>query len=107
VKIDGSSQGLNKGAAVGSAVGGALGGLFAGSNNRTLGIALGGATGLITGQAIHSKANSGMGWEYQIQAANGQLYTIVQPPNVVFALGARVMLTLPAGHNPGRLMPVP
>ncbi|MDR0631415.1 MAG: hypothetical protein LBF66_02500 [Holosporales bacterium] len=105
VQIDGSSQGLNKGAAIGGALGTALGGLVAGSSNRTLGMALGGATGLVTGQAIQSSANTKLGWEYQVQAANGQLFTIVQPQSVVFAVGARVMLTLPVGNCPGRLTP--
>jgi outer membrane lipoprotein SlyB len=105
VKIDGSSSGLNKGATIGTAVGGALGSLFAGSNHRSLGMALGGATGLVAGQAVNTRVNSSMGWEYQVQAANGQLYTIVQPEKVLFPVGARVMLTLPAGHSPGRLMP--
>jgi outer membrane lipoprotein SlyB len=106
VKISGLQSGVNKGAAIGSVAGGALGSVVAGEGHRLVGLAIGSAAGLLAGQAVNSVASPTLGNEYQVLADNGRRYTMVQPANVVFAVGDSVLISLPRGNNPGRLIPV-
>ncbi|MDR2464471.1 MAG: glycine zipper 2TM domain-containing protein [Holosporales bacterium] len=103
VKItDASNTGV--GTAIGGGAGAALGALVGGSNHRLLGAGVGGAAGLLGGHLIGKKTSVKPGHEYQVQADNGILYTIVQGPDVVLAEGQRVIITLPTKGTAGRLV---
>ncbi|MDR1907762.1 MAG: hypothetical protein LBQ43_02760 [Holosporales bacterium] len=105
VKIDGNTDGLNTGGAIGGAAGSAIGAIAGSENHRLVGMGIGGVAGLVSGHFINRAINKKHGFEYQVVADNGQRYTIVQPSDVVFGVGDRVLISLPCGNIPGRLMP--
>ena len=82
----GSTAGATTGAVVGSAAGG--------SNSRgNIVGAIGGAiVGGIAGSAIESNATKQKGMEYVVQTENGNLMTIVQGINPIFAVNQKVLI---------------
>jgi outer membrane lipoprotein SlyB len=91
VTIDGTT-GL--GGSVGSATGAVVGSGVGGNNSRgNIVGAIGGAViGGIAGAAIESNAAKQVGREYVIETENGNLMTIVQGNDTIFAVGQRVIV---------------
>ncbi|GHS95454.1 hypothetical protein AGMMS49949_09790 [Alphaproteobacteria bacterium] len=99
-------EGMNAGAAVGTGAGALAGALIGGSEHRLLGAALGGAAGLAGGQAVGRQIAKKKGYEYEVLANNGIVYTMVQGPNVVLQVGDQVTIVLPNNGRPGKLIPL-
>ncbi|MDR0625166.1 MAG: hypothetical protein LBF72_01825 [Holosporales bacterium] len=91
--------------ALGAGLGSIAGALIGGSNNRLTGAALGGVAGAAGGHIVKPTKKQ-KGFEYEVRADDGHMYTIVQGPDVVLAAGQRVSIVLPSGGNRGRLLPI-
>lgn len=97
------TNGLGGGA--GSALG-AVGGSSLGSTGRdNLAGAIGGAVvGGLAGAAIEGSATKQKGMEYVVETENGNLMTLVQGPDTIFAVGQKVLVLY---GSPSRLIADP
>ncbi|MGE8280235.1 MAG: hypothetical protein ACN6O2_07340 [Stenotrophomonas sp.] len=90
VAIDGTRGG---GAAAGAAMGGIAGSQMGGSDAAGAIGAVGGiVVGAIAGAAMEKSASKTSGLEYVVQTENGNLMTVVQGSDPVFAEGASVLV---------------
>jgi outer membrane lipoprotein SlyB len=90
--------------AVGAGLGSVAGALVGGTGNRLAGAAIGGVAGAVGGHLIKPKSNR-EGFEYEVRADNGRIYTIVQGPDIKLNVGERVSIVFADGSSRGRLLP--
>ncbi|MDR3285139.1 MAG: glycine zipper 2TM domain-containing protein [Holosporales bacterium] len=92
---------------IGAGLGAIAGAFLGGSQHRVTGAAIGGAAGAVGGHVIKPKTKR-KGYEYQVQADSGHIYTIVQGPDIVLSVGQRVSIIFPEGGDElrGRLLPL-
>lgn len=100
-----NNDSANPGSVIGTGAGAAVGALAGGSKHRFLGAGIGGAAGLVSGQLLGKKIAQKQGFEYQIRASNGHIYTIIQGNDIILSIGQHVMVILPQGKAKGRLIP--
>lgn len=94
------------GGSAGTAAGAVIGSGAGGNNNRgnAVGAIAGAVAGGLAGAAIESNATKQKGMEYVVETENGNLMTIVQGIDPVFATGQKVLVLY---GSPSRLIADP
>jgi len=90
VLIEGSQSGA--GALLGGALGAAAGHTIGGGTGRTLATVGGAVGGAVAGSAVEKKATNKTGLEIMVELDNGEIISVVQEKDHVFAVGDRVRI---------------